>query len=180
VSRAALCSADDNHGFVLHTGMISLSEWCTAMEEQTRLGIPWRMLREKLVTLDPSSGKVEYHSTFQEHTNGRRSVWDRMLQAFFYRISLSCILNINPVGIATGYGLDDRGVWVRVPVDSWSFSPPNRPDRLCGPPSLLSSGYERLFPGLGVTLTSQLQLVPRSRKLGSIYPLPHTPSWGSA
>jgi hypothetical protein len=30
-----------------------------------------------------------------------------------------------------------------------------------------------------VKLTTHLQLVPRSRKCGSIYPLPHTPSWRS-
>jgi hypothetical protein len=34
------------------------------------------------------------------------------------------------VGIATGYGLDDRGVGVRVPVGSRIFSSPRRPDQL--------------------------------------------------
>jgi hypothetical protein len=34
------------------------------------------------------------------------------------------------VGIATTYGLDDRGVGVRVPVGSRIFSSRNRPDRL--------------------------------------------------
>jgi hypothetical protein len=34
------------------------------------------------------------------------------------------------VGIATSYGLDDRGVGVRVPVGSRIFSSPNRSDRL--------------------------------------------------
>jgi hypothetical protein len=33
------------------------------------------------------------------------------------------------VGIATGYGLDDRGVGVRVPVESIIFSSPRHPDR---------------------------------------------------
>jgi hypothetical protein len=45
------------------------------------------------------------------------------------------------VGIVTGYGLDDRGIGVRVPVGSRIFSTPRRPDRLWGPPSLLSKGY---------------------------------------
>jgi hypothetical protein len=49
------------------------------------------------------------------------------------------------VGIANGYGLDDRGVGVRVPVESRIFSP-RSPDRLWGPPSLLSDGYLGLFP----------------------------------
>jgi hypothetical protein len=34
------------------------------------------------------------------------------------------------VGIATGYGLDDRGVGVQVPVGSRIFCYPRRPERL--------------------------------------------------
>jgi hypothetical protein len=52
------------------------------------------------------------------------------------------------VGIATGYGLDDRGVGVRVPVGSRIFSSSNRPERLWGPPNLLSNGYGGSFPGV--------------------------------
>jgi hypothetical protein len=44
-------------------------------------------------------------------------------------------------GIATGYVLDDRGVAVRVPVESRISSFPRRPDRLWGPPNLVSNGY---------------------------------------
>jgi hypothetical protein len=49
------------------------------------------------------------------------------------------------VGIARGYGLDDRGVGVRVCVRSRIFSP-RRPDQLWGPPSLLIQWVQRLFP----------------------------------
>jgi hypothetical protein len=47
--------------------------------------------------------------------------------------------------IFINYGLDDRGVGVRVPIGSRIFFSPNRPDRLWGPPNL-SIGYRGLFP----------------------------------
>jgi hypothetical protein len=50
------------------------------------------------------------------------------------------------VDIATGYGLDDQGIGVRVPVGAIIFTSPCRSERLWGPPSLLSNGYWRLFP----------------------------------
>jgi hypothetical protein len=52
------------------------------------------------------------------------------------------------VGIATGYGLNDRGVGVRVPVVSRIFSSPRRPDRIWGPPNLVSNGYRGMSPGV--------------------------------
>jgi hypothetical protein len=50
------------------------------------------------------------------------------------------------VGITTVYVLGNQGVGVRVSVGSNIFSSAYRPDRLCGPPILLSSGYQGLFP----------------------------------
>jgi hypothetical protein len=50
------------------------------------------------------------------------------------------------VGIVTGYGLEDRRVGVRVPVRAGIFFFPRRPDRLWGPPSLLSNSYQGGFP----------------------------------
>jgi hypothetical protein len=52
------------------------------------------------------------------------------------------------VGIAIGYGLDGRGVGVRVPVRARFFFSPQRPDKLWGPLSLLSKGYRGVkWPG---------------------------------
>jgi hypothetical protein len=68
------------------------------------------------------------------------------------------------VSIATGYGLDDRGVAVRFPVRSTCL-------------------LRVVQTGTGAHPASYLmftELVPRSRKCGSIHPLPHTPSWRSA
>jgi hypothetical protein len=48
-------------------------------------------------------------------------------------------------GIATGYGLDDRRVGVRVPLESTIFSSPCRPDRHWGPPNVTSNVYRGLF-----------------------------------
>jgi hypothetical protein len=52
----------------------------------------------------------------------------------------------SPVGIATGYWLDDRGVEVRVPVGARIFSSPRFPDRLWVYPTyqISTGGY---FPG---------------------------------
>jgi hypothetical protein len=51
------------------------------------------------------------------------------------------------VGIATGYGLDDCEVGVRVPVGSRIFTSPCCPDRLWDPPNILYNGSRGLFPG---------------------------------
>jgi hypothetical protein len=89
----------------------------------------------------------------------------------------------SPVSIVSGYGLDNRGIGVQSPAKAKGFFlEPLCPDRFWGPPSLLSNGYRVgvLSPGLkhsqGVTLTTHLHLVPRSR-IGAIPPLPQAPSW---
>jgi hypothetical protein len=47
------------------------------------------------------------------------------------------------VGIARAYGLDDAG---SIPGSARFVSSPQRPDQLWGSLSLLSSGYQELFP----------------------------------
>jgi hypothetical protein len=100
-------------------------------------------------------------------------------QKLFPRLLFRKSLNIRrkssrdiSVGIATGYGLDGRGVGVWIPVEARFFSSSCCPDRLWDPPSLLSNGYQRPFSrgcsGRGVKMTARLQLVQRSRIRGSI------------
>lgn len=48
----------------LFLGYISISDWCQAMEETTHLGLPWRMLKDKLVRTDPDTRRVRYMDTF--------------------------------------------------------------------------------------------------------------------
>jgi hypothetical protein len=43
--------------------------------------------------------------------------------------------------VGTGYGLEDRGVRIRVPVGLRNSLSPQSPDWLWGPPNLSSNGY---------------------------------------
>jgi hypothetical protein len=69
--------------------------------------------------------------------------------ALALNLAVSCLVvlsnRVSIVGTVTAYGLDDREVGVRVPVGSRIFCSP-RLDQLWGPPSLLSNGYQELFP----------------------------------
>jgi hypothetical protein len=67
--------------------------------------------------------------------------WKGILQA-----EIKTIFSGSTVDIATGYGLDGRGVESRVPVRRRFFSSPRRPDWFCGIPSLPSNGCQWLFP----------------------------------
>jgi hypothetical protein len=49
------------------------------------------------------------------------------------------------VGIATGYGLDDREIAFGIPLGSRISSSPRRPDRLWGIPSLISDDSKGIF-----------------------------------
>jgi hypothetical protein len=89
------------------------------------------------------------------HFCGLCSSWRRYLEfhCHYFCFFTDCELGSwdSAVGIATGYGLDDREVKVGVPVESRIFSSPHRPDQLWGPPNLLSNGYSgggALSPGV--------------------------------
>jgi hypothetical protein len=88
------------------------------------------------------------------------------------------------VGIATGYGLDDRGGGSSSPgrVKNVHFSISFRPalGSIQPPIKWIPGSFSRGQSGRGVKLTTHLQLVPRSRKCGSIHPLPHLSSWRNA
>ncbi|XP_037071255.1 serine/threonine-protein phosphatase with EF-hands 2-like [Pollicipes pollicipes] len=46
------------------TGLIAVHEWVAVMEDHCSPGIPWRVLREKIVPLDSRSSKIVYADTF--------------------------------------------------------------------------------------------------------------------
>jgi hypothetical protein len=84
------------------------------------------------------------------------------------------------VGIATGYGLDDRGIGVRGTVDSRIFPSPRRADLLWGPPSLLHNGYRVKRPGHETDHSPPASAEVKKYGYIYIYPLTHTSSWRSA
>ena len=53
---------------ILLSGILTLSKWCEAMEAATKLGLPWRLLREKLAPPDsetPINTDVNYKKTLE-------------------------------------------------------------------------------------------------------------------
>jgi hypothetical protein len=88
------------------------------------------------------------------------------------------------VGIATGYGLDNRRVGVRVPVRSRIFSSPHRSDPLWSSPSLLSNWVQGpLSPWVKRPGREADHSPPTSaevKKMWIYLSTPHAPSWRSA
>jgi hypothetical protein len=67
-----------------------------------------------------------------------------------YQIKYDILMYMNRhsvVSIATGYGLDHRGVGARVPVGSRTLFSQCRPDWLWGTPKLLSNEHQGSVPG---------------------------------
>lgn len=48
------------------SGLVSLSDWASALESVMHLGLPWRMLRSQLATAKTSDGMISYHEWFNE------------------------------------------------------------------------------------------------------------------
>jgi hypothetical protein len=70
------------------------------------------------------------------------SSWDTLYSnRIIYLYRNKYVSRDRAVGIATGHGLDGRGVGVWFPVGAQLFSSPRRPDQFWGPPSLLANGY---------------------------------------
>jgi hypothetical protein len=110
--------------------------------------------------------------------------WRIISKTDYYHQQSKIMSEDSAVSIAIGYELDDQGVGVRVPLGAriLHFSMSSRP--ALGPTQFLSNGYRGLLPPrvklLGRETDRYPQLVPTSRKRGSMHPLLHTPSSRSA
>jgi hypothetical protein len=84
--------------------------------------------------------------------------------------------------LATGWTTRGRGSSSPGRVKNFHFSMAPRPALGSTQPPIkwVPGALSRGLRGRGVKLTTHLQLVPRSRKYGSIHPLPYTSSWRNA
>jgi hypothetical protein len=72
-----------------------------------------------------------------------------IISYIFYKCYKIHVGRDSVASITTSYGLNDRGVGVRVPVGSRIFFSPRRPNRLWGPSNLLSQWVPvAIFPGV--------------------------------
>jgi hypothetical protein len=86
-------------------------------------------------------------------------------------------------GIATGYGLANRGVVARVPVGSRILFSPRRQTGSGGLPNPIQWVPGALSPGVkrqGLEADHSHPTRAKVKKMWIIHPLPLTPSWRSA
>jgi hypothetical protein len=90
-------------------------------------------------------GLTAKRSNCTPRRRGRRVL--RLSPVIYIHLHHVCGSRDSSVGIATGYGLDDREVELRVPVGSRIFCSPSRPDQIQPPiqwvPETLSPGVKR-------------------------------------
>jgi hypothetical protein len=102
------------------------------------------VLRYGLIFSTRDSYRIEIQRFFRYLTKLQVSLYKIHIKFIILREHLLRVL-LNQswdssVGIATDYGLNDRGFGVRVLVGSRIFPSPHCPDRLWGPPNPLSNG----------------------------------------
>jgi hypothetical protein len=109
-------------------------------------GLPtsWSLVQGVLPSVNDHETKKKKKSEARAHGGCRSSIKNSLY--WFCTVQDRIESRDSAVGIATGYGLDGRGVGVRVPVQSRIFCSPRCPDRLWDLPSLLSNGYRGLYP----------------------------------
>jgi hypothetical protein len=145
------------------------------------------ILKVWIVKQKPSISECHEKCCVEKNENTVKC-WMLTLKVFWVRVSsLPLITKINTiyyiwgsrdssVGIATGYGLDDQGGGSSSPgrVNNFHFSISSRPALGSTQPPI------KWVKRQGREADFHLQLVPRSRKCGSIHPLPYTSSWRNA
>jgi hypothetical protein len=106
------------------------------------VSVAWRNKLEILDYIDPSVGKYILSIVSQRFILSPIIYQNRDISEAFLYIVTYCVQRCRgrSVGIATGYGIADRGVGVRVPAESRIFCSPWRPGRFWNPHSLFCSG----------------------------------------
>jgi hypothetical protein len=109
------------------------TEW--TFSRNSAIGCEWKSVRYRQFNHTFNPWNFVSHFT----SNSTEFKFVAVLACTVSRDSAACI--------ATGYGLDEWEVGVRVPVGSRIFTSPCCPGRLWGPPNLLYNGYLEIFPG---------------------------------
>jgi hypothetical protein len=141
--------------------------WCSLLSFRRNLLLPWRRIQPKHKHLPT---RVQDVASRKDITHNSAVVSTLTLHAY-WELSASDkagIILLSAVGIATGNGLDGRGVRVRLSTSSGPVLGPTWPVVNWGSFSGGQSCRD-------VKLTTYLQLVPRWRIHGFIRPFPHTP-----
>jgi hypothetical protein len=135
--------------FVIHLMMVWLrAETCS--EWYVIINTRWNVVAKEGLVIP-----ILPFTRLNKPRSNYKTTWQLILIntcAFLILDLLSRYINIlssrgSAVGIATGYGLDDKGVGIRVPVGSRIFISSCRPDRLWGPTNL-SNEYGGSIPGV--------------------------------